>query len=332
MRRLLFALSALLAACAGRPSLIQNSLSVGTPPPPVAELPGDEDRYDSLREQGFAHYSRGDFDRAITQWEAAFLADPQAGELWPRFLLHYCYLATGEYSPALTLAEELVKLAPYDPLAYQQLGLSQLWLGQTAQALQSFQRALDFDSHSPRVHFYQALAQERLKKPAQRDRSFAEAEKEYRTILEKNPDDFAANYELAALYLFQNKQAEDAARLLARARSLAATHDEPELTEDRKNFVNYYLALQEGILLSRKGEHQASTDALYRSLRQAPAGTKPDLAEIYFYLGKNRLARGEPEGARALLEKSLRMDANGPYAAEARALSRARVSRESTEP
>ena len=56
-----------------------------------------------------------------------------------------------------------MKHDPYQAISYQQVGLAQLWLGQASPALESFERALDFDSHAPRVHFYVGLAYAQLK-------------------------------------------------------------------------------------------------------------------------------------------------------------------------
>lgn len=305
----------LLMACTHAPKIVIE------PPPPLtvsgpgtqSELPGDDERFEMLRELGFAHYLRGDLPRAMAQLEAGFLADPQASEVWPRFILQYCYLATGEYRSARTLGEELVRMAPYDPLAYQQVGMAQLWLGDIANAQRSFQRALDFESHSPRVHFYVGLAHQRMKQTGARDKAFAEAESEYTQILEKNPRDFLANYELASLYLFWNRSSDRAARLIATARESVTTSPNENVAPERKAFIDYYLPLVEGILLHREGKALASMESLYRSLANLPSGSRADMAEIYFYLGKARSQLGDREGAKAFLEKGIGLDPGGPY-------------------
>lgn len=291
-----------------------------TAPPARPATEGEDGRIQTLVDQGYYYYARGDFARALQNLESVFLLDPQYPETWARFLLYYCQLATADYKAALRTAEELVKASPNQPLGYLQVGIAELWLGETPAAVLSLQRALDFESHSPRVHFYLGLAQAELKSTAARDKSFKDAEAEYHQILKMNPKDFSANYELAALYLYWNRNVDEASKAIAVAKESILHGADEELPPDRKLFVSYYLPLLEGILLYRKGDPKSSLKALTDSLANAPSGARADLAEIYHYMGRDYLALGDTAGGRTLLDKGLALDPKGPYSADIRSL------------
>lgn len=271
----------------------------------------------SLREQGIAAFQKNDYPKAISQLEAAFLISPDANDAKSRYLLFYCYLSTGDYKKALTLAEQLAKLYPYQPIVYQQVGLAQLWSGQTTAAITSFRRAAEFDSHSPKLHFYLGMAYQMIKQEPAKLRSFQKAEKEYLQILEKNPNDFSANFELASLYLYWNEQIEKVPELLTLAKlSIGTNQSEADIDEERNIIERFYFPLSEAVLLFRKRNPKASISLLYQAFNNAPSGIRADLAEVYFYLGLNHELLKEAETATLFFEQSAALDPKGPFASD----------------
>jgi len=292
------------------------------------ESPG---QFHALRDQGIQYYKSGDLTRAAHHLATAFLVHPESEELWPRYLLFYCLMSTGDYRSAQQVAEEIVKRRPYSAVSFQQVGMTQLWLGNPSEALKSFQRALEFASHSPRVHFYIGLAQGLLRQTAARSKAFGDAEAEYLQILKSNPNDFNANYELGALYLYWNRNLEEVPKLLVKAKEGLNQGTEQDLI-DRRLYLQFYLPLLEGVYLQKKGVTKASLHALFTALTNAPAGVRPDIAEIFYFIARNYLDSKQNQNAQGFLEKGLTLDPSGPYANEFRGLIRELASRGNTSP
>jgi tetratricopeptide (TPR) repeat protein len=269
-----------------------------------------------LIDQGFQSYWKGDFTRAINQFEAAFLLDSQAQQTWAKYVLYYCYLATGQHPEALTVAESLVKERPHDSLAYLQVGVAHVWLNHPKEAVHSLLRAREFSSRSPSVDFYLGLAYEAQGKTKERNESFDRAEAQYEQILKVNPADFEANYELAKLLLYRNQTPERAAALIQTARQSLERRSQEQLGPERSLYAGYYLPRLEGILLHRLGDLVNSQRALFDSISGAPSGAHADLAETYLYVGRNYAKLGESPNAAGFLERALSLDPDGPYSRE----------------
>lgn len=269
-----------------------------------------------LIDQGFNSYWKGDYTRAINQFEAAFLLDSQSQQTWAKYVLYYCYLATGQHEPALTVAESLVKERPHESLVYLQVGLAQLWLSRPKEAVQSLMRAREFSSRSPSVDFFLALAYDALDKPKLREKSLDDATAQYNQILKANPADFEANYELAKLLLYRNQDVERAATLIQTAKQSLERRSQEKLGPERSLYANYYLPRLEGILLHRIGDLPNSQKALFDSISGAPSGARTDLSETYLYVGRNYGKLGEAANAVGFLERALTLDPHGPHARE----------------
>jgi tetratricopeptide (TPR) repeat protein len=283
------------------------SLTKGEPP---------ENRSLALRELAYGEYLRGDLPKAIHYLETSLLLDPQPQESWPRYILYYCYLSVGDYARALSIAESLAKDHPYQSLTYQQVGLAHLWMGQTTPALNDFQRALDFEAHAPRLHFYLGLAYAQLGQEDNREKAFQDARGEYEQILKSNPKDFIANYELASLYLFWNKSIEKVAPLIANAKESIVPSENEDLPQEKKLYSSFYLPLIEGILQSRQGDAKGSLKTLLDLIPQVPSGIRADLSEIYFYIGKDFQMLNDLKTAKGFFERSVGIDPKGAYAFE----------------
>lgn len=275
-----------------------------------------------LLDQGYAHYWKGDFARAITQWESAFLLEEGASpQQWGRYLLYYCYMATGRYGDALKLASALANERPNESLSYQQVGLAQLWLGQSALAIKNFRRALEFESHDPVVYYYLGIALEKRGRLKERDAEFKKAEREMRAMLKSNPFDFQTNYELANL-LIRWKRSPNLVQAAVKATKDSLKY-EGELAPERSVYERFYLAKLEGIAAHLTRQTARSQELLYQALSHAPSGIRPELAETYLFMGKNFAALGNPTNALNFLDRALLLDPKGPHAAQVRQARRA---------
>jgi Tfp pilus assembly protein PilF len=256
-------------------------------------------------------YRQGNFIRATRLLETAFVFDPTGPDLSANHLLFYLYLSQSEYARALLLAKSLVKKHPYQALSYYHVGLAELWSADPTNAMQNFRRALEFADAPARTHFYLGLAYGRLGNQTSEAKSFQAAERELRQILKKNPKDFAANFELAHLYLYWNVQWQKSEALVAAARANLRRDLETALAP--QVYRSHYLALIEGMYLTHKGQPKEAIAALWESLQNAPDGAKADTAEIYYYLGVNFLAMKANTQARNFLKKAVLLDPTGPY-------------------
>jgi tetratricopeptide (TPR) repeat protein len=325
-------LGVILTGCASPP--LKPAITNTEPPSTAAPLPpkadNTENRSQNLRDQAYAEYLKGDLPKAVHFLETSLLLDPQPQESWPRYILYYCYLALGDYSRALSIAESLVKDHPYQSLVYQQVGLANLWLGDAQQAVADFQRALDFESHSPRVHFYLGLAYAQLNQDTAKDKSFQEAKDEYDQILKSNPKDFMANYELASLFLFWDRYVDKVAPLIATTKESITPEADEELPQEKLLYSSFYVPMLEGILACRKGEAKASLKILLNLIPHVPSGIKADLAEIYFFIAKDFVLLSDAKTAKGFFERSISMDPKGAYVPEGQKTMRSIASKEGT--
>lgn len=322
-----------LIACSHTQPVVPTANEI-TQPSPITSIKPDlyENRVQTLREEAYGEYLRGEFPRAISHLETALTLDVQGQEVWPRYILFYCYMAVGEYEHALSVAENIVKDHSFQSLPYQQVGLAQLWLGQVPNAIQNFQRALDFEAHSPRVHFYLGLAYAKLGQESSKEKAFADAKNEYEQILKANPKDFNANYELASLFLFWNKNIDKVPTLLTTTRESFTPAAEEDVPQEKKVYLNFYIPLLEAILMYQKGSPKDAQKVLLDLVQNIPSGIKADLAEIYFYLGKTYQSLGDPQLAKSFLEKSASLDSKGAYALQTQHILRTITSQGSTVP
>ncbi len=271
----------------------------------------------SLAEQGLLRYATGDCTGALNTLEAAKIFEPDKVTLWAEHVLFHSLLTCGNYDRAQTVAEEIARSAPQESLSFLQLGIAELWNRKTKPAIENFKRALEFDSHSPRTHFYKGIAHGTLNEIALKENEFKEGEKEYQRILARNPKDFTANFELASLYLYWNKEVPTASKHVSVARDSLPTPSD-ELSDERKLMAQFTMPLLEGILLYRMDEPVEAAEKLRETLAHAPSGARADVAELYFYLGKSLLASNEKEKARGALQKVNELDPNGPYGNDAK--------------
>ncbi len=287
-----------------------------------------------LRDDGIAEYLHGNYPKAITLLETADALSTSHSSR-SLYLLYYCYLMTGDSRHALKVAQTIATEQPYSAVAYEQLGLAELSSGHYNASLEYFQKALDFEAHPTRIHFYKGIAEERLKNNLARDHSFLEAEKEYHQVLKTNPKDFSANYELASMYLYWNHAASQLAevpQLIQNCRDNFQAASTEDLPDDKKLYASYYLPLLDGIYLYRKGAAAESSNLLAGTIAHLPDGARTDLAEIYYYLAQDNFAMGHKEQARTFFDKSIAMDPEGIYSEPSQDVIRSNASLENISP
>lgn len=279
-----------LVSCAHAPTA-----TVNREPQAVADLDTIKERkLGELRSQGQHYYKRGDYLRAIPYLESLVHQADTLLKATDCFVLGYSLLSIGEGARAEEAVKKGIRLSPYQPVAYQLLGLSALTQDKPIQAGEHFKRGLEFDSHPPKLHYYYGLALEKQGKLKERDREFLNAEEEYEKILLQNVYDFGANFELAYLYLTLGHKIPKVEELIENAR-LGLKEADPELVEDGTLYAQFYLPMLQGMEAFRKNEYQKASALLEQTALTSPLGAKAELAEIFKYLGAAEKEVGKTE-------------------------------------
>jgi tetratricopeptide (TPR) repeat protein len=314
MKAVLYSISFLLISCSSAPKRLPESTDTqaSAEPLPLYEKEGLKIPVEAWVERAKQAYVAGSFPDATRFLETAFVYDAAAPDAAAADLLYYLYLAQGDYDRAVRLGRAIARKHPYRSQSYYQVGLAELWSGNDKVAAQSFQRALEFADHPPRTYFYLGLALEKSGDAAGQATAFQNAEKEYRQILRRNPENFSANYELAHLYLFWNVQWKKAESLMEAARKSLRKPD-VETALRPKLYREHYLKLLDGIFWTHKGEPTRALPLLWETVQSAPGGARADMAEIYYYLGLNFAASKQDAQAKSFLTKAAQLDPNGPY-------------------
>lgn len=287
-----------------------------TPSREVAALTPEEaereKRVTELRTQAHAFYRRGDYLRAIPYFEMMVHLNEHALKSEDRFSLGYSYLSVGESLKAEDSIRAGIKLAPYQPMGYQMLGLASLAQGKLPAATENFRRGLEFDSHPPKMHFYLGLAYGKQGKMKERDKEMLKAEEEYETILLQNAYDFGANFELAYIYLTLGHKITKVEELIDNART-GLKESDPELVEGGTLYTQFYLPMIQGMEAYRKNETKRASMYLMQAALASPPGAKTDLAEIFHFLAANEKAGGATETSNAFQEMSKTLDPTAQF-------------------
>lgn len=273
-------------------------------------------KVDRLFSRAYEAYLEGDYESAIVGFESAQLLDSKKMEYWRKSALIYCYLATGRYKSAKKLSEELIKQKPGNWWAYHNAALARLWEGKFKEAANYFVMADEFAAHEPVVNLYLGLSYKMMNKPRLAETQFRIAEKDTLSIVANNPTDEQAVIELAYLYLYSGKKHEEIKNLLEKAERIIEASDQ---REQKQIWIDFYLPHLKGVWLYKNGKYQESILMLADAALKAPSGIRLDLAELYYYLGKNYQALKEPQKAYNFLAKAISLDPIVLYAADIRA-------------
>jgi len=268
-----------------------------------------------LYEKAYQAYLDGTYEKAIVGFETARLLSPVEMQFWRKLALSYCYLATGRYGDAEKLAQELMNEKPDYWGSYMNAGLAALWQGKLLKASGYFEKASDFQAAEPSLNVYWGITYQLLKKTKLAAQKFLQAETNYKEIIKNNPNEEQAFIELAYLYLYSSKQDGQALKLLDEAQKIIEESDNPE---KKQIWLDFYLPHLQGIGFYRQGRFRDSILTFTRALEKAPPGIRIDLAEVYYYLGKNYQALQEIERAKGFFTKALATDPLVLYADEIR--------------
>jgi tetratricopeptide (TPR) repeat protein len=102
-----------------------------------------KDRAGAHYNRGLAYHEKGDYDRAIADYDASIRLNPD-------FPYAYgsrgrAYHAKGDYDAAIADYDETIRLAPRVALTYNNRGVSYLKKGDTARAIEDLKKALEVD-------------------------------------------------------------------------------------------------------------------------------------------------------------------------------------------
>lgn len=260
---------------------------------------------DSTYDNAYQAYLNGHYEQAIVGFETAQLLNPEKMQFWRKLTLSYCYLSTGRYKDAQILSLALINENPNDGKPYMNAALAQLWQGQFKKAEEYFQKALEFQDAEPSVNLYLGITYNLMKKPEAAQKQFLTAENSYKEIIKNNPDDEQSFIELAYLYLYSDKNTGEVLKLLDRAQELVEDSDKPE---EKQVWLDFYLPHLRGMFLQKEGKTQDSILTLTQALEKAPSGIHVDLAEVYYYLGKNYQDLKKDHKAQEFFKKALEID------------------------
>lgn len=289
-------------------------------PPPIEPIEEDivaeeakrdlslEKQVDGLYDKAYQSYLNGDYENAVIGFESARLLQPDKMQFWRKLALSYCFIATGRYAEAKKLTLSLIKEKPNYWKSYMHMGLIYLWKGgqeNFLKAAQYFLKAEEFQDVEPSVNLYLGMAYQLMNRPTLAKEQFLIAEKDYEQIIKNNPEMEQSYLELAYLYLYSNQKQEEILKLLDRAQQLISDSDNPE---KKQIWMDFYLPHLRGIWFYKEGKYSESINQLVKALASSPSGIRIDLAESYYYLGKNYLALKNEAKARYFFEKAIHID------------------------
>ncbi len=259
--------------------------------------------------------SEGKLDKARIEFEAALKLAPDSPMLLTSVLR--IYLAEKKYDLATSLCEERIKRNASDALAYDLLGqvkasrkdfkgaevaynkaaelqpnwteplrnLAQLYViqGQTDMAVKRLEDRLKSAPDDVNTRFVVAQLYNMSRK-------YAEAMDAYEKILQKLPDNWAAENDLAFLLCEQGKSGKDLERALTLAqKAVNARPDEPS-TEDTLGWVYY-----------KRGDLNHASDLIGKAYLKA--GDNPVIA---YHMGMVSYKAGKPAEAKTYLAKAVK--------------------------
>lgn len=214
-------------------------------------------------------FAAGDRDRAISELEAASASHPH--EYQSDLALIAAYLSERQPDKALDALKGLEKKQPDNPLTYNLRGLALILKRDFSGARASFERAVQLQpTYMPAVT--------NLARLDLRDKNIEAAKKRYESVLQKEPNDQQALFNLAVLLRISGAKQEDIAKLLKQA-----VTGNPTSPVARTALVNFYLSNRDA-----KSALAAAQDA---------QAALPNNASVVNALGVAQLAAGQAQAA-----------------------------------
>ena len=258
-------------------------------------LMGDPGNVRALELLAVCHFQLKDFELAAYEAEQVLKAEPK--ESSAAFLLGSSLLRLGIYKPAIPLIYSSIEKSD-TPEAHQVLGQAFLGVKVYRQALKEFQQAERLAPDRAEIHSQLGTAHAGL---GETDKAIAEFEKE----LEKDPNNFDANYYLGRLNRLSNNM--DAARkYLAKADGLRP--GDPSV------------AYEYAVLAMGDHDYAQAESLLLKIIQELPDYLDAHvlLAEVYFHLHRTTDGRREKALVEAMKSaEQVRLEAEGKAVEEA---------------
>jgi tetratricopeptide (TPR) repeat protein len=241
------------------------------------DLPDNSEAYSML---AVFYVRSGDFDKALAEYSSLYREHPRDVQVKGNYI--EMLIRKSRLDEAAKLDDELLKANPKDPYALIYRGQVQLGRGDAAGAVDSLQRAVKNDSDNALAHYH-------LGRAFAMQRSYAEAESEFREAVNLHPDLIDAQGALAELEM--RRRDVDA---------LAQTAQ--QIVSGAPNSPDGYLfsALAE---MARQKYSEAEQD-LQKAIDLAPGNPVP-----YVQMGNLHVARKQYAEAAKLYQQALDRDA-----------------------
>ncbi len=234
---------------------------------------GRENRATAYNNRGLAYDDKGQYDRAIQDYDTAIRLDPNGPTAYNN--RGVAYDGKGQYDRAIHDYDAAIRLDPSDPTAYNNRGGAHAETGSIDRAIQDYDQAIRFDpgyalayTNRGRAYFYQAR--------------FPEAVPDLDRSVATDPDD---RYAVIWLYLAQSRAGRDGRADLQRN---AARFD---LDEWPGPVIRMFL-----------GELEPQTVYDMGKVNQTRED-KERRAEAWFYVGQHHLIAGHRDTAKGLFEQ-----------------------------
>jgi tetratricopeptide (TPR) repeat protein len=203
----------------------------------------------------------GRYDLAETELLEAARLKPESGEI--RYFLARTYYTRGVYPLAKSEFQTAIRLDPSSVRAYSNLGITMEALGDNAEALKNYTRAVELEEHQKHRSEWPYIY---LSAFYNRQKNAAQALSYSRKAIEINPHSDNAYFEMAKAYRTQKEPQKSANA----ARSAIAINAQ---------VADYYYVL--GLVLRQLGDQKESAEALtkYAQLQKPSGDTLPEHAE-----------------------------------------------------
>ncbi|MFH1336222.1 MAG: tetratricopeptide repeat protein, partial [Candidatus Zixiibacteriota bacterium] len=282
----------------------------------LQQKPTDEKGYFYL---GSCYFAKGDDDQAIEQYKKALGIKPKYWEAQNQ--LGLTYLKKGMLEEAEKVFKEGLKIKQRGEF-HNGLGLVQIEQGKLQEADLSFRKAIAYDEKSAEYHrnlgdanFKKdvlVIAIQEYKTALELDSSlikahfnlaqaylkqmrFNEAMDEYKTVIRLDPANKEAYHALGGIYMLDGKHYPEA-RIIYEEYIKYDPQDNKALANLG---VSYYHLSRMLAYLVVDGDSLTKTDMLDRAIQnlEKSVSLKPDVPQIYLYLGKSYLDKGESQKA-----------------------------------
>jgi len=233
---------------------------------------------------GKTYFSLREYEKAAAELKAAL--DFGSDDFDTSFTLAIAYLQQRQFTDARQVFDSMLQHLGDRPELHVVIGRALRVAGRLPEAIDEFKKAIALNPSLPRVHDNLALAY-LMNEGVSR---LADAEREFKTELLTNPDEYFANYYLGIVYIFQRKW-ELAIAFLKNASRVQADNPDP-----------YF---QLGQAYQELEKHDQAVEALKKSIALNPdlAHNKFQVTTAHYRLAQSLLKLGQVEAG----QKELRL-------------------------